>query len=419
MIKLVKKIKFIHIVISFMILYAFIKSFRPGDIDFFVETGTRFLNHIDLYKVLYKEDIYFVYSPVFSFLISPFTFLPIFLVRLIWALANVYFVIEIFKILLSFLPENINNSKLNLITFLSIIFTIHFFNLNFIIGQMTICMLYICLKSVYENEKKNIVFAGFLLAIGMIIKIMPIIVMAYFFYNKNFKTIIWTIFFVFILFLAPYLAMPFEVINSYYLSWFDAMLNGGGGFTREYTISMHSLHSLSLAYFTNYSHVIEREIDLPFFRNFANISIESVKLISIGASLFLIFLTPIVLKRMPFTYPKSKLHFLYEIGYLCLITPLIFPMQQKYGYLFTLPSILYVLYICFDSKLTGLKKILTYIIVIVFFILVSLSTVNILVGNTITIVSEYYKLLVWGTLLFIIPYMINHPNTIENKTVLS
>lgn len=392
-----------------MVFYGFIKSLKSGDIDFFVETGYRFINHIDLYKMLYNESIYYVYSPVFSFLISPLTFLPIFLVRFAWALLNIYFVLEIYKIIVSLLPQTSSRKVLNFIIVLSTIFTIHFFNLNFIIGQMTICMLYICLKAVYENEKKNIVLAGFLLAIGISIKVMPIVIFAYFFYNKCFKTLGFVCVFLVILFASPYIVMPIEVMNSQYLSWIDALFNGGGGFTREYSNSMHSLHSTSLVYLTNDSHDIEGDVQLPFYRDFANLSIENVKLVSYSVSFFLIILTPFFLKRLPFTQPKSSLHLLYEVGYLCLITPLIFPMQQKYGYLFTLPSVLYLFYVCFENRFKGNKMAITTIFMIIFFFMVSLSTVDLVIGSTLKMVSEYYKLIVWGTLLLIVPYLINYP----------
>lgn len=398
--------------IAILCVYAVIISFREGDIDFFIETGTRFLANKDLYREYYRNSIYFVYSPVFSFLVAPFTYFPIVLIRFLWAIATIYFIFEICKITLSYLPQNdfLSAQKIKIVV-IGFLFTIHFFNLNFIIGQMTVFMLYICLKSIYENEKGNLWRSAIFLSIGIVIKVMPIIILVYFFYNRNFKTVFATIISIIVLVILPFLFVPIDTMVSQYLSWFDAIFNGGGGFEREYSPSMHSLHSLALAYFTIDPNVLTT---VPFDRNLAILPLNEVKYISYGLSAFLVLLTPLLLKRLPFTSPKSDFHTLYEFGYLCLITPLIFPMQQKYGFLFIFPAIIYLIYsLLFFNANTFYSKIITkicFVCILICFVLTSLSTVDALVGHTIKNISQYYKCITLGTIIVLIPYFLLNPN---------
>jgi hypothetical protein len=407
--------KVLYSVLAFFVI---ITSFRAGDIDFFIETGQRFLDNKDLYRELYNGSIYFVYSPVFSFLISPFTFLPIILVRFLWAAANIYFVFEICRIVLSYLPQNefLQSHKVKIL-FISILFTIHFFNLNFIIGQMTVCMLYLCVKAIYENDKGNIWGASFLLAIGILIKVMPIIILVYFIYNRNFKAFFATIFLIEILFFLPFIFVSYADMVSHYLSWCDAIINSGGGFEREYSPSMHSLHSLSIVYFTSYPDILDQSGLLPFHRIIASFPYEYAKYISYSLSAILIILTLKILNRMPFTEPKSKFHILYEFGYLCLITPLIFPMQQKYGYIFIFPAIVYLLYSVFvlrsENQKADIRLYICYVCMALCFIFTSLSTIDAILGETIKEISQYYKLIVWGAVIALIPYMLLTPRLIQ------
>lgn len=400
-------------------VYAIIVSFREGDIDFFIETGTRFIENKDLYKEYYRNSIYFVYSPVFSFLVTPFTYFPIVLVRFLWAIATIYFIFEICKITLSYLPQNdFLSSQKTKIVIIGFLFTIHFFNLNFIIGQMTVFMLYICLKAIYESDKGNLWLSAVLLSIGMVIKVMPIIILVYFFYNRNFKTVFATIILMVVLFVLPFLIVPFDTMINQYLSWFDALFNGGGGFEREYSPSMHSFHSLALAYFTIDQNALTT---VPFDRNLAILPLYQVKYISYGLSALLVLLTPFMLKRHPFTNSKSGFHTLYEFGYLCLITPLIFPMQQKYGFLFLFPAIIYLVYSLLAINTNTLySKIITkicLICVIFCFILTSLSTVDAVVGHTIKNISQYYKCITLGTIIVLIPYFLLYPNFVLKTSV--
>ena len=64
------------------------------------------------------------------------------------------------------------------------------------------------------------------------------------------------------------------------------------------------------------------------------LSMEMIVFITNGLRLFLAVFTLYFLRTFPFQKSKSNLHRLWEVGYLFLVIPFLFPHQQNYAYFF-------------------------------------------------------------------------------------
>jgi len=152
--------------------------------------------------------------------------------------------------------------------------------------------------------------------------------------------------------------------------------------------------------------------NLPNTRNILNLDAGLTNFILNGIRLFLIFLTLYFLKWPPFKKTESQMHQLWEVCYILLLIPLIFPHQQKYAFLMVLPAQFYLacvlifVYPVHKIIMSRLKWNSIIISVALSFALMTLSTDG-LVGRDLNKLSQHYKTITYGTLLLILPLMLS------------
>ena len=103
-------------------------------------------------------------------------------------------------------------------------------------------------------------------------------------------------------------------------------------------------HSLSALFTALFTETKGNSYVLDIKRNILLLEDQTVFIIINGSRLILVSLMLWVLNTMPFLKAKSKTHEFWEISYLLLITPLIFPHQQVYGFTLAWPAVIYTLY---------------------------------------------------------------------------
>jgi hypothetical protein len=131
----------------------------------------------------------------------------------------------------------------------------------------------------------------------------------------------------------------------------------------------------------------------------------------------LVLLTLFFLRRLPFKKTQSKLSGFWELSYILLLIPMIFPHQQHYAFLLGLPACLYCVYWLLNQKhqISKWQFNLRITLLVVIYICFNL---HLLFGQF----REYYdhfKLISYGSILLVILLALCKPFKIEllNKSV--
>ena len=149
--------------------------------------------------------------------------------------------------------------------------------------------------------------------------------------------------------------------------------------------------------------------DAPYVRNILSLDYGIATKCVWAVILLLIILTIYFLATKPFQKIKHKDHILYEISYITLIMPLIFPHQMKYAFCFSLPAICCLMKLLIQKFQMGDRGIIfisTLVLLIISFMLCTMTT-DLLLGVHLSIVTQYLKTITIGTILLIPALMLN------------
>jgi Glycosyltransferase family 87 len=391
-----------------LVLLAVVLFEAHGEGDFFIFLSASrdlFLNK-NIYTTLYSKWYHYYYDISFALILFPFSFLPLYLVKVFWLILNVFFVYRIWKIINAYLPplELGKNIKI-LFILLSFIFVLKCLRDNFHLAQVTIFILYLTLEGLYLMHQEKKIFGSLLLALGITIKLLPIVIIPYLLYRKDWKSAGYTFGFIFLLLFFPALFIGYDY-NLLLLKerW---MLINPTNQAHILDTSERSFHSLTTLLATLLVENSGDQYALSIKRNIANIPIQKLNLIINITRAFFALLTLYFLRTRPFVNSVSNLQRLYEISYLCLIIPLIFPHQQHYAFFFIFPASTYLLFyyikIYFNpnekvfEKYFILKK---YTMAIILFIIYFLCNSHFILG-AFNHYYDHFKTLTYGVLLMI------------------
>ena len=336
-----------------LFVFLIIEAFRQCDFNIFFAAGKDILVGENLYTKIYQGWLHYYYSPFFALLLSPFTFFPEYVITLLWLLLNVYFFYRVWEILSDWLELNLLPIATQRWFFWgSVILCIQGLRDNIHYHQITIMMIFLTLQGLDLILKKREWQGGALIALGINIKILPIVFFPYLIYRGYWKGVLSVVLvWIFLLFLpAAFIGWEY---NSFLLSEWWSGINPS---QKENVLdfSRAGIGSLVTALF----HSQEGEIR-PIF--LIQLSMEAIVFITSGLRLFLAVFTLYFLRTLPFQKAKSNLHRLWEVGYLFLVIPFLFPHQQNYAYFFVYPAVVYLMYIFYKKiKTRGSFWLLTW-----------------------------------------------------------
>jgi hypothetical protein len=122
-----------------------------------------------------------------------------------------------------------------------------------------------------------------------------------------------------------------------------------------------------------------------------------------GSRLFLLALSLLFFRSLPFKKESNKLKSFWELSYFILLIPLLMPHQQKYAFLLALPMIIYLIYF-FISIHPHIKSTLYYLVLVVFILCILIYSPlygSDIIGKFVFDLTQYYRLLTIATLLII------------------
>lgn len=280
---------------------------------------------------------------------------------------------------------------------LPFLFSLRFVLSNFHNQQITICILYLILEGLRFIFSGNKLAGALLIALGINVKILPIVLLPYLLYRKEFTASFLIIVFYTTMLFFPGFIIGFSQNNLLISSWWK--LVNPANTIHNLDVDERSFHSLSTLLATLLVENVPDKFALHIRRNIMNISYEHLVLaLNITRLIFASFIF-YFLRTKPFQNKITNAHRFVEISYLLLIVPLIFPHQQDYAFLFIMPAVTYILY-----YLIGMRNSIPLFKfrIIVCFMLLSylLCNLSLLVGQF----RDYYthfKILTYGVLLVV------------------
>ncbi|OFX32743.1 MAG: hypothetical protein A2X08_06770 [Bacteroidetes bacterium GWA2_32_17] len=390
-----------------------------GDFYIFISASRDLMLGKNIYNIQYNEWYHYYYDILFALILVPFTYMPLYIVKIMWLILNVFFVYRIWKILMNWLPVSLlkKSSKI-LFIIASFIFILSFLRDNFHLAQVTIFILYLTLEGLFLISNKKIIAGSLLIAFSINIKLLPIVIIPYLIYRNEWKSALFILGFILV-----FLFLPIEFIgvdyNNFLLVERWHLINP----TNQAHIldtSERSFHSLSTLLATLLVKDCGDWQVLALKRNIANISIENLNIVINLVRCALILFTLYFLRTKPFKNITVKLQKLYEISYLCLLIPLIFPHQQHYAFFFIFPAstylVFYWIYLYFNKKNYNIGKYFKVkkITLIIFISIAYFLTNSHFILGTFNNYYDHYKTLTYGVVILIILLAMCKPDRLLN-----
>ena len=407
-IKLYLSILFFGLLLPLLAFYAS----QPGDFKVWLEAATLLKRHQQLYNIWLGGRLYF-YSPLFALILIPFTYVPQYIPNFLFLCADIYFLFKIWK----FFTVRIDFGQLNrkekiIFSFAVALLTLRFLLYNFDYIQMTIFLLWALLESWSLFEKNKNLSGAFLLALAINIKLMPVIFVPYLIYRgKIIPAVLTAVFFIIFLYL-PACFIGIDYNNALLSGWWSAINPANTAHLIETGPQSQSLTSFIPTL------LMPTSGQLPFKRNIANLNVKTVILILNLCRAFFILLTLYFTGFTIFKNAKTKIYEYWEIVYIVMIVPLIFPHQQKYDFFLIVPAVMYSVYFLIYQwkehfvNFSKTKWIVVMSLLILSFMLNTLTS-DLFIGMYRSIVTQHYRAITYGTILLIFVLALCHPKYLK------
>lgn len=379
-------------------VYCWFEAEGNGDFYIFTQAAGVLAKHENIYEHKFLEFYNYFYSVLFAILLKPFYYLPFFWVKFCWLFINLFLFFRLFVLLSKAeILNTLSVNQKNYFLLLVFIFSFRFLHENIHTSQITILILWCCVYGLYTIHHSKPITGSAILALGINIKLLPIVFLPYLLYRGQFKGFFLTLTFYLFSLAIPSLIIGHEY-NVYLLkSWF-ALINPSNEI-HVLDVSERSFHSLSTLLSTLLVKNVPDTYALNIPRNIADVSLPTLSLILNGVRLALIAFTLYFLKWPPFKAAVSQWKQLIEVSYLLLLIPLLFPHQQHYAFLFIVPAFTVSLFFVF-SNYSRLTKFALYSFTFLLAIIYLASNLKLLLGEY-NYYYEHFKLLSYAALLLV------------------
>jgi len=385
------------LVLLFSAVYCFIEAEGLGDFYIYMSAAGSLDGVTNIFTKAYLADYNYFYSVLFAAFLKLFYPLPYFWVKYGWLLLNIFLYFKLFRLLAdSNLLNNLSVKQKNIFLFLVFIFSFRFLHDNIHTSQVSIIILACCIYGMYYVRKDKIITGSLLLAIGINIKLLPIVFLPYLFYKGYFKAFGFTLLFYLLSLIGPSVFIGHSYNITLLKSWL--VLVNPSQQRHVLDVDERSFHGLSTLLSTLLIKNVPDIHALTLKRNIADLSVETLSKTLLVVRLTLVALTLYLMKWMPFV--KSNLrNSLIEVSYVFLLIPLIFPHQQHYAFIFIVPAfalVLYTLILNFEKTILFKKRTIIFLLVLIYLF----GNLKIVFGEY-NVYYEHFKILTYGALLLV------------------
>jgi Glycosyltransferase family 87 len=384
-------------------------STNAGDFRSYHHAGTYLKNGLSPYYFYIPEEGWvsmFSYPPFFALLMLPFSLLPIGIAALIWNVLSLAALFRVYALIEGFLDlkKHLNTIQYRYFAFFTILLTVRFILYNFDLTQSTLIVMWGTLESLRLIKNDKFVIGSLLLAAVISVKLLPLVILPYLIYRTYLKEFSLTILFILLLNCLPIFIYGktgfLEILNE----WFRIVNPSNVEFTLNQNAGDESTHGLSAfvpAFFS------DSTIRYGLRRHFTNLNSSQIIGLLLVFRLFFIALTLYFLRLKPFKETVSNTQFMWEVSYLLMVIPLLFPQQMKYAFALLLPAFSYMIFYMMTMEKNTKFRFLILLMSLVF-MLTTISTDGI-IGKQFYEYGQYYKLITWGDFLLIFTLAICPP----------
>ena len=396
-----------YLAYTLIILYCAWCAILGGDFDVYLMAADKLKGLGNIYDPCFtkgSECLQYYYSPLFALVLVPFTFLPKFFIEFIWLMLSAYWLYRIWNLAKDhFYVDFLTKRERIFWTIFSFIFILRFAIYNFSMIQVTIFLMWATLEGLVLFRKSKHAVGGLIVSLACNIKLLPIIFIPYLIYRREWKGFAYTITFFTLSLFLPAFIFGYDFNNFLLTEWWKAINPTNKEFVIEAGLGPHSLVALVPVLITNTT------AEFNIQRNFINLDLKTVELILNLTRLCFIALTVFFLKSLPFMKNDSKLKNFWEYSYLFVVTPLLFPHQQKYAFIYIFPAIIYLTYFFIaDYKSQRRFKILSILFVVNALMFTPIIGSDIL-GRYVYDWLQYFRVLTYSILFLIVTLLICSP----------
>lgn len=363
-------------------------------------------NGENIYAKLYFGCYHYYYSTFFATLIRPLAELPSQATKAIWIFFNILLLLRIWKISFFYLGNSFKQKEIKvLFGFLLFLFSFRFIRDNLHLGQVTILILFLALESVYQVHHGRWKLGASLLALSINIKLMPLVLVPYFLYRREWKPVLLCVLLLAALYLLPSLWLGNER-NLFLLGEWIELINPT---SQQHVLDVEetSFQSLTTLLATLFIENIEELHGMGIKRNIADISLSSLFWVINGVRLVLVVFTLWFLRTKPLVSIRNTHHIWWELSYILLLAPLIFPHQQAYAFLFSLPAAAWTIQWLLTTKQPTFRFYGVCIITSIVFLIFNSS---ILLGAY-AAYYNHFKIVAYGGMFMILCLVLTPPTT--------
>lgn len=352
------------------LVYLVARTLHGGtDINVYLYAAGQFLRGEDIYANNPFNAYY--YGPLFALTLVPLSLPPMAVARVLWMLVNLGLAVRLYHIWKGMVPS-LSRERRRLWTLAVILLAAGFLNHIFLLGQVTILILWLTLEGIHQVARGRPLLGAALLAVGINFKIIPLLVLAYLGMRGQLRALAYTLALFGVTLLAPAVVHGWTYNTELLRTWRTVINPAGEKFAFEDNDGCQSLNAVLPAYFYDFrggapaAAPRQRKVDLP--RMIVAVSRPTLTVIlQASRVLLLLVLCGAMLPRSWLGGPLRSLPerlrrtlrtevaeaqlaggampapFYWEVAILCLVTISIFPHQMKYSMLYFVPAGAYVL----------------------------------------------------------------------------
>ncbi len=395
----------------FAIVYCLIEAEGNGDFYIFMWAAGELSKGLNIYDHKYNNDYSYYYSVLFALFLKPFYTLSFFWVKFCWLLLNLSLFIHLMVLLIqSSFYKILSQQQKNWFLIGVFAFSFRFLHENIHHAQITILMLWTCIYGIYSIYTGRSISGSALLALGINIKLFPLVFIPYLIYRGFFKEVFYVFFFYVLMMFLPSLFIGHQYNLNMLQSWW--LLVNPTKTNHVLDVDERSFHGLSTLLATLLIEKVPDYYAMSLRRNILDLPYHVFSMVLLFARLFIVSLVLKFLKWPPFKKQQAGFATKLEIAYILLVIPIIFPHQQHYAFLFATPAFACAWYYFVLNRNNMLQAEKTLMI-----ILLSLSfifcTIKMWLGEF-NAYYEHFKILTYGALL-LIPILFKVSNGIKQK----
>ncbi len=380
------------------VIYCAVESAGSGDLLIFLSAAMDVDGTTDIYLKTYFDGFHYYYSVLFALLLKPFVFLPYAVLRFSWLLLNLLLYCHLFY-LLTTLPavKMLPDRKKNIFLVCVFLFSFRFLHENLHASQITILIMWLSVAGIINVVKGRQITGALLLAAGISIKLLPVVIIPYLIYRGYIKATFLVLGFYCAMLFLPSLIIGHDYNMFLVKSWWTRVNPTNSQHVVD--VDERSFHGISTLLSTLLMEKVPDLHALTLKRNILDVSEHTLFLVLMVTRAAIAALTLFFLRWPPFAKPGSRWQLFTEVSYLLLVIPLIFPHQQHYAFIFSVPAFACVcLYLVMNyNELLSTERIVLLITLVFVYLCGNLRTIL----GEFNYLYEHYKILTYGALALI------------------